>query len=117
MRLEHDDGQIGAYRYNHQRKEQAIASGQLGYQEHTGQRGMHHSRHQPSHAHQGEILFRHIRIADMELIAYIRKDKSGDAAQEQARSKDTAASASTVGGTRSEHLKQDNQEQVRHQQM
>ena len=56
VRLEDDDGEIGAYTDDHQRHKHTIATRQFGNQEDTCQRRMHHARHHTSHTQQREIL-------------------------------------------------------------
>ena len=56
MRLEHDNGEIGTDRDNHQRQEKVVSSRQLGYEEHACQRSVHDTAHDPRHSHQGKIL-------------------------------------------------------------
>ena len=117
VRFEHDNSKVRADRHNHQRQEQTVSTGQLGYQEDSGQRGMHDARHQSRHSHQGKVLFRNVCTSQLELIAHIREHKAGNTSQEQARCKNTTATATTVGRTRCEDLKQDNQQQIHHQQL
>ena len=120
VRFEYHDCKVSTDRYHHQRKEQVISPCQLGNEEDTCQRCMHHARHHPCHTQQGKVLFRNIirnkrcqRIA----IAEVREDKSHDTAQEQTRSKSTPATSTTIGSTRCKHLEQDNQSQINQQQI
>ena len=56
MRLEHKDRDIGTDRDDHQGEEQIIPTRQLGDQENTGQRSVHHPGHNARHTQQSEIL-------------------------------------------------------------
>ena len=78
---------------------------------------MHDARHQSRHSHQGKVLFWNVCTSQLELIAHIREYKAGNTAQEQTRCKNTTATATAIGRARCEYLKQDNQQQIHHQQL
>ena len=118
MRFEDLDGEIGAYRHHHQRKEEAVSTRKFGNEEHPRKRCVHDARHHSRHAHQGKILFgqivRHNRCKAI-AIAEMRKDKPRDTSQEQAWSKGTPASATAIGSRSGKHLEQDNERQIEQQ--
>ena len=116
MRLEDNDGQIGADGNNHQRQEEVVTSRQLGDEKDACQGGVHHAAHHAGHAHQGEVLLgqegRHV-----EPIAEMREDKAGDTAQVERGGEDTATTASAVGGAGSKDLEDNDEQQIKEQQV
>ena len=116
MRLEHDDGQVGADGNDHQRQEEVVAARQLGDEEDARQRGVHHTAHHARHTHEGKILLRQER-SRVKLIAEVGKDKTRDAPQIERGGKDTAATASAIGRAGSKDLEEDDQHQVEQQQV
>ena len=97
MRFEDDDGQVGADGDNHQGDEQTVTARQFCDEEHARQGGMHHPRHHPSHAHEGEILLGDIHPYLMN-VPQTGEEKAREAAHEEAWCKSTATTAAAIGG-------------------
>ena len=108
VRLEDIDGQIAGHRNNHQRHKQVVATGYLGYQEDTCQRGVHHARHHSRHTQQRKILLRHVDTYLVH-VPQSRKEKTRKTSYEQRWSKRTATAAATVRCRGGKHLGQQHQ--------
>ena len=102
--LEDDDGEIAAHRHNHQWQEEAVAARQFGDEEDACQRSVHHPRHHPGHAHEGEILFGHMNAQFVD-VPQARKEEPAEAADEKRGGKGSATAATAIGGRRGKHFR------------
>ena len=112
--LEHQDGDVGADRDDHQRQEEVISTRQLGNQEDTGQGGVHDTGHDTGHTQEGKVLLRAVH-REGKIVGGMGKYESGDTTQVQAGCKNTTTPATGIGRTGGEDLgQQDEREEHDH---
>ena len=114
MRLENDDGEIGAHTNNHQRHKHTITTRQFGNQEDTCQRRMHHTRHHTSHTQQREILLWDID-AYLIHVPETGEQEARKASDKQRGSKRTTATATTISCRGGHHLRKQHQGDIGNQ--
>ena len=108
------DGQVAGHGDNHERHEEIVAAGNLGYEENARQRGMHDARHDTRHAQQREVLLRDV---DTHLVhvPQPRKEEPREAADEERGGKRAATAAAAVGGAGGEDLGEQHEGDVQNQ--
>ena len=97
VRLENADGHIGHHAHNHQRHKHRVAASQLGYQEDTRKRRVHHTRHHTCHTQQRKVLLGHIHTDGVD-VPKSRKEEAGKTADKQRWCECSTAAASAIGG-------------------
>ena len=111
MRLEDNNSKVRAYGHNHQRHKKTITAREFGNEKHTGQRGMHHTRHDTGHAHQSEILLGDIHT-DLVDVPQTREQETRETAHKQTRREGTTTTATAIRGRTGNDLRQQNQSDI-----
>ena len=84
-------------------QKKVIASGNLGNQEDGGHRSLHDTGHQPGHPHEGEVLFRQGKPAEIHSAG---DQESKDRSLEKGRAKGPAHTSSGIGKRHAYDLEQ-----------
>src|SRR5574344_2241458 len=114
MRLKYIYSKVRAHGNNHQRHEEIVSCGYLGYEEHSRERCVHNSRHHSRHTQEG-IVFLWQKDTYLIYIPQAREEETGETTDEKTRCKRTSATASAVSCRCGKHLGEEHKRHIQQQ--